>query len=138
MRAFLRIIGYILIVLFGIDLIYIIISGFAPGGRSFADVLWHSFWAAGLVFLGVWLVGKFRIVKKTDAKHGVLGISSLILGVIGVFWWGSVLGIIAVLLAILQFRRHTSKTAIAGLCLGVIDFILAAIWHDFGLMPSIF
>ncbi len=134
MQRFLKVIGYVLIVLFGIDLLYIIISGFSPGGRSLDDVLWHLFWAAGMAVLGVWLIGKLKVTKKTDGKPGVLGVLSLVFGVIGLFWWSSVMGI----LAILQFRRHATKTVMAGLCLGVIDFILAVIWYDLGLMPSIF
>ena len=91
-----------------------------------------------MAVLGIWLIGKLKITRKPDGKPGVLGVLSLILGAIGLFWWSSVMGIFAVLLAILQFRKHASKTVIVGLCLSVVDFILAAIWYDLGLMHSIF
>lgn len=138
MRTFLKVVGYVLLVLFSLDIIYIA-SGLALARHSLDDVLWHLVWAAGIVTLGIYLVTKkSRLVGKTDSKSSILGILSLFFGIIGIFWWGAVLGIAAVILAILQFRRRTSKIAIAGLCLGVIDFILAAVWYDLGLMPSIF
>lgn len=138
MRRFLKVVGYSLLVLFGLDIVYII-SGLALARHSLDDVLWHLFWAAGIVTLGIYLVArKPRLVENADSKSGILGVLSLLFGIIGIFWWPAVLGVVAVILAILQFRRRTSKVAIAGLCLGVIDFILAALWYDLGLMPSIF
>jgi len=138
MRTFLKVIGIILVVIFGLDIIYIA-SGLALARHSLDDVIWGLFWAAGIVTLGIIMIsGKAKLVGKTDSKSHILGILSLTSGIIGIFWWPAVLGIIAVTLAILQFRRRTSKVAIAGLCLGVIDFILAAVWKDLGLMPSIF
>ncbi|MBA7617954.1 hypothetical protein ES703_25272 [subsurface metagenome] len=138
MRTFLKVIGYVLLVLFSIDVIYIV-SGLASARHSLDNLVWHFIWAAGMIVLGIYLVvRKPRLADKTGTKSKFLGVLGLIFGIIGVFWWGAVLGIIAVLLALLQLRRSTSKIAIAGLCLGVIDFILAAIWYDLGLMPSIF
>lgn len=138
MRTFLKVIGYVLLALFSIDVIYII-SGLASARHSFDNLVWHFIWAAGMVVLGIYLVArKPRLAEKTGSKSRFLGVLGLIFGIVGLFWWGAVLGIIAVVFALLQFRRSTSKIAIAGLCLGVIDFILAAIWYDLGLMPSIF
>ena len=138
MRTFLKVVGYVLLLLFSLDIIYIVL-GLASARHSLDDLLWHLIWAVGMVTLGIYLVfRKPRLLEKTHSKFGVLGILSLLFGIIGIFWWGAVLGIVAVVLAILQFRRHTSKIAIAGLCLGIVDFILAAIWYDLGLMPSIF
>lgn len=138
MRMFLKIVGYVLLILFSLDIVYII-SGLASARHGLDEILWHFFWAAGLVALGIYLViRKPRSVEKTGSKSRILGILSLAFGFIGVFWWGAVLGIMAIILAILQFRNNTSRVAIAGFCLGVIDYIMAAIWHDLGLMPSIF
>jgi len=138
MRTSLKVVGYVLLALFSIDVIYII-SGLASAGHSLDDLIWHFIWAAGMVVLGIHLVTrKPRLEGETSSKSRFLGVLSLLFGIVGLFWWGAVLGIITVVLALLQFRRHTSKIAIAGLCLGVFDFILAAIWYDLGLMPSIF
>lgn len=138
MRMSLKVVGYLLLILFSLDILYII-SGLASVRHSLDDILWHFFWAAGLVTLGIYLViRKPRSAERISSKSRILGILSLVFGFIGLFWWGAVLGIVAVLLAILQFRRNTSKVAIAGLCLGIVDYIMAAIWHDLGLMPSIF
>ena len=138
MRIFLKVVGYVLLILFSLDIVYII-SGLASVRHSLDEMLWHFFWAAGLVALGIYLViKKPSSVEKVGSKSRIWGVLSLVFGFIGVFWWGAVLGILAVILAILQFRHSPSKIAIAGFCLGVIDYIMAAIWHDLGLMPSIF
>ena len=138
MRTFLKVVGYVLLLLFSIDVIYIV-SGLASAKHSLDDLLWHFIWAAGMVILGIYLiVRKPRLVETTGSKSSILGILSLLFGIIGIFWWPAVLGIVAAILATLQIRRHASKISIAGLCLGVIDFILAAVWYDLGLMPSIF
>ena len=138
MRIFLKVVGYVLLILFSLDIIYIV-SGLALDRHGLQDVLWHLFWAVGIVALGIYLVTrKPRLTEKPNSKSVVLGVLSLLFGTIGIFWWSAVLGAVAVILAILQFRRHTSKVAIAGLCLGVIDYLLAALWYDLGLMPSIF
>lgn len=138
MRIFLKVVGSVLLILFSLDIVYII-SGLASARHSFDEILWHFFWAAGLVALGIYLViRKTSVSRKGGSKSRILGILSLVFGFIGVFWWGAVLGILAVILAILQFRRATGNVAIAGFSLGVVDYIMAAIWHDLGLMPSIF
>ncbi|MFC2047492.1 hypothetical protein ACFLTK_04385 [Chloroflexota bacterium] len=138
MRIFLKVVGYVLLILFGLDIVYIVL-GLALARHGLDDTLWHLLWATGVVILGIYLVArKPRLVEKTGSKSRILGILSLSFGIIGIFWWPAVLGIVTVILAILQFRRRTSKIAIAGFCLGVIDFILAALWYDSGLMPSIF
>ena len=138
MRIFLKVVGYTLLILFGLDIIYIIF-GLASARHSLDEILWHFFWAVGIVALGIYLViRKPQPVEKASSKSSIFGVLSLVFGFIGVFWWGAVLGILAVILAILQFKRSTSRVAIAGFCLGVIDYILAAVWHSLGLMPSIF
>ena len=138
MRTFLKVVGYVLLILFSVDIIYIV-SGLALARHSLDEVLWHLIWAVGIVTLGIYLIArKLRLVEKPDSNSRILGVLSLLFGVIGIFWWGAVLGIAAVILALLQFRRRTSKVAIAGLCLGIIDFILAAVYYDLGVMPSIF
>ena len=71
-------------------------------------------------------------------KSNAFGTWSLILGITGLFWWTAVLGIIAIILAILQFRRHVSKRSIAGLTLGIVDVALAIYWYSVGLMPTVF
>ena len=92
-----------------------------------------------MVILGIYLITrKPRLVEGKGSKSKIFGILSMLFGIIGLFWWGAVLGIIAVVLAVLQLRQRTNKIAVVGLCLGVIDFILAALWYDLGLMPSIF
>ena len=138
MRIFLKVIGYLLIVLFGTELFYLF-AGVPLANQSLGNTLWHFFYTAGMFTLGIWMTtGKPEINKSPDSKSKFLGILSLLFGVTGIFWWPVVLGILAVSSAILQFRKSTSRTAIAGLCLGVIDFILAAVWSDLGLIPSIF
>ena len=138
MRTFLKVVGYILLTLFAIELIYIV-SGRALARHDIQDVLWHSFWAAGMVALGVYLVARRpKLAEKTESKSSILGIISFSFAVIGIFWWSSVLGIVAVVLAILQFRRRTTKIAIAGLSIGIVDFILAGVWYWLGMSSFIF
>jgi hypothetical protein len=116
-------------------------------------------WVLGigsLVIIGVWLVILPIFLRKRNAisrlkpaggavrredstkKSSLLGILSLVFGVIGIFWWSTVMGIIAIILGIVQLTRHRSKLAIAGLVLGIIDILLAVFWYRVGLMPSIF
>ena len=76
--------------------------------------------------------------KATKKKGIVLGILSVVFGVIGIFLWAAVMGIIAIILGIVQLTRHHSRLAIAGLVLGIIDILLAVFWYRVGLMPSIF
>jgi hypothetical protein len=116
-------------------------------------------WVLGigsLVIIGVWLVILPVFLRKRNAisrlkpaggavrgedstkKSNLLGILSLVFGVIGIFWWSAVMGIIAIILGIVQLTHHRSRLAIAGLVLGVIDILLAVFWYSVGLMPSIF
>jgi hypothetical protein len=83
---------------------------------------------------------KSLIEAKAEKRRrsNVFGTWSLVLGIAGFFWWPAVLGIIALVLAILQFRRHVSKRSIAGLTLGIVDIVLAFVWYSLGLMPTIF
>ncbi len=137
MRIFLKVIGYALLVFYGIDIIYIA-SGNALDGRSLDKVVWYLFRAIGIIALGIYLIRRPKLVKKIDSKSNTLGIWSLVFGIIGIFWWPAVLGIVGVILAILQLRRSTGKIVVAGLCLGIFNFISAGFWYDLGLMPSIF
>jgi hypothetical protein len=109
-----------------------------------------------LVIIGVWLVILPIFLHKRNAisrlkpaggavrredstkQSNLLGILSLVFGVIGIFWWSAVMGIIAIILGIVQLTRHRSRLAIAGLVLGIIDILLAIFWYRVGLMPSIF
>lgn len=78
------------------------------------------------------LVGP-EIGKDGKAQSNTFGTWSLVLGIIGVFWWPEALGVAAVVLGVLQFRRHTNKRAIAGFTLGVVDIVVAVLWHLLGL-----
>jgi hypothetical protein len=109
-----------------------------------------------LVIIGAWLVILPIFLRKHNAishlevaggavhgeestkKSNLLGILSLVFGVIGIFWWSAVMGIIAIILGIVQLTRHRSRLAIAGLVLGIIDILLAVFWYKVGLMPSFF
>jgi hypothetical protein len=116
-------------------------------------------WVLGigsLVIIGVWLVILPIFLRKRNAisrlkptggavrredstkKSSLLGILSLVFGVIGIFWWAAVMGIITIILGTVQLSRHRSRLAIVGLVLGVIDILLAVFWYRVGLMPSIF
>ena len=71
-------------------------------------------------------------------QSNAFGTWSLVLGIAGFFWWPAVLGIIAVVLGAVQWRRHVSKRSIAGFTLGIVNIVLAVFWYTTGLMPSIF
>jgi len=109
-----------------------------------------------LVIILVWLVILPIFLRKRNAtsrlkpaggavlsfprtkKSNLLGILSLVFGVIGIFWWTVVMGIIAIILGIVQLARHRSRLAIVGFVLGIIDILLAVFWYRVGWMPSIF
>ena len=116
-------------------------------------------WVLGigsLVIIGVWLVILPIFLRKRNAisplkpaggavrgedstkKSNLLGVLSIIFGVVGLFWWSAVMGIIAIILGIIQLKRHRIRLAIAGLVLGIIDILLAVFWYRVGFMPSIF
>jgi len=61
----LRIIGYILSTVFGLDLAYII-YGAASRRHSLSEIVWHLIWAATMVALGIWLID--RSGKKLGEK----------------------------------------------------------------------
>jgi high-affinity Fe2+/Pb2+ permease len=53
----LKVIGYILSIIFGIELIYIF-SGMAFFKHSILDVIWHLVYAAILFGVGIWLINR--------------------------------------------------------------------------------
>jgi len=67
-----------------------------------------------------------------------LGTASLAVAIFGIFWGTAVLGIIAIALGVIQWRRHISKRSIAGFIIGIIDIILAVYWYITGQMPLLF
>lgn len=77
-------------------------------------------------------------LEAPKKKRKVLGILSLIFGIIGLFWWSSVMGIVAIVMGVIQFRQGRTKFAIAGLILGAIDIVLQFIWYTNGSSPSFF
>jgi len=81
------------------------------------------------------LPARAEIADKRKEKSNAFGIWSLVLGVIGVFWWPEVFGVAAVVLGVLQFRRHINKRAIAGFTLGVVDIVIAVVFNLLGLYP---
>jgi hypothetical protein len=74
-----------------------------------------------------------EIAKERKKQSNTFGIWSLILGIVGVFWWPEALGAAAVVLGVLQFRRHISKRAIAGFTLGIVNIVLALVFQALGL-----
>jgi len=74
-----------------------------------------------------------QMEKERKKQSNTLGIWSLATGIIGVFWWPEALGVAAVVLGVLQFRRHMSKCAIAGFTLGIVDIVLALVFQAQGL-----
>ena len=122
------------------EIVYIILGQpFARQVRSVQDILWHLVSAVGLLALGIYLViRKPETVLVTDSKSRGFGVASLVVGIIGFLWWPAVLGIIAVILAILQFRKYRSKIAIAGLIIGILDYLQAGIGYYAGISQSIF
>jgi len=67
----------------------------------------------------------FEVEKERKKQSNMLGIWSLVLGIIGIFTFiVPVAAIAAIVLGILQFRRHVSKCSIIGLVLGIIGIVL--------------
>jgi len=80
-----------------------------------------------------------RPPKQPPKQSNWAGTGSIVVGIGGLFWWGAVLGIIAIILAMLQWKRyHFARRAIAGLVLGITNIILAVVYFMTGLMPSVF
>lgn len=82
------------------------------------------------------LVTTIETAEKRKQRSNAFGIWSLVLSIIGVFWWPEAFGIAAVVLGVLQFRRHVNKRAIAGFTLGVVDVVIAIVFHLLGLYPA--
>ena len=71
-------------------------------------------------------------MTKYWSRRDAFGTCSLILGVIGVSWWQGWLpwwpgafGTTAIVLAAIQWKRHTNRRSIAGFVLGIFDIVLA-------------
>ena len=74
-----------------------------------------------------------EIAKKHKAESNTFGTWSLVLGIISLIFWPEVTGTAAVVLGVLQFRRHVTKRAIAGFTLGVVGIVLAVVFNLLGL-----
>ena len=69
-----------------------------------------------------------EIEKQRKKQSNTFGIWSLVLGIIGIFtFFVPATAIAAIILGILQFRRHISKCSMAGLILGIIGVVLFVI-----------
>ncbi len=74
-----------------------------------------------------------RIAEEHKKKSNAFGTSSLVLGIISLIFWPEVTGTAAIVLGVLQFRRHATKRAIAGFTLGVVGIVLAVVFDLLGL-----
>ena len=74
-----------------------------------------------------------EIAKERKKKSNTFGTWSLVLGIISLIFWPEVTGTAAVVLGVLQFRRHVTKRAIAGFTLGVVGIVLAVVFNLLGL-----
>ena len=74
-----------------------------------------------------------EIAKERKEKSNKFGTSSLVLGIISLIFWPEVTGTAAIVLGVLQFRRHVTKRAIAGFTLGVVGIVLAVVFDLLGL-----
>jgi len=74
----------------------------------------------------------FELEKERKKQSNTLGIWSLVLGIVGIpTFFVPVVAIAAIVLGILQFRRHRTKCSIAGLILGIISvglFVIVIRW----------
>jgi len=140
MNIFLKIVGYVLLAINGLEIVYIVFGQpYSRQVHTVQDTLWHLISAVGLFALGIYLViRKPQTVQVTEPKSQGFGIASLTVSIIGILWWPAVLGIIAIILAILQFRKNKTKIAFAGLIIGVLDYLQAGIGYYLGLSQSIF
>jgi len=69
-----------------------------------------------------------EIEKQRKKQSNIFGIWSLVLGIIGIFTFVvPAAAIAAIILGVLQFRRHVSKCSIAGFVLGIIGVALFVI-----------
>jgi hypothetical protein len=79
------------------------------------------------------LVTTAQIAEKRKEKSNTFGTWSLVLGIISLIFWPEVTGTAAIVLGVLQFRRHATKRAIAGFTLGVVGIVLAVVFNLLGL-----
>lgn len=76
------------------------------------------------------LQNRYEMLKLSgdDPKGGGFGITSFVIGIVGLLFMGIVLGILAIIFgAIGMFNRKLKGLAIAGLILGIIDIVGAII-----------
>lgn len=74
-----------------------------------------------------------EIAKERKKRSNTFGTWSLVLGIIGFIFWPEVTGTAAIVLGVLQFRRHATKRAIAGFTLGVVGIVLVVAFDLLGL-----
>lgn len=79
------------------------------------------------------LAARAEIPDERKERSNRFGTWSLVLGIISLIFWPEVTGTAAVVLGILQFRRHATKRAIAGFTLGVVGIVLAVVFALGGL-----
>lgn len=60
-----------------------------------------------------------------EEKQNGLGIASMITGIISVFVFPLILGVISALLGLVGLKHENNKTAIAGIVLGIIGIAIA-------------
>jgi Na+-transporting methylmalonyl-CoA/oxaloacetate decarboxylase gamma subunit len=75
------------------------------------------------------VVATAEIAKERKKKSNTFGTGSLVLGIVSLIFWPEVTGTAAIVLGVLQFRRHANKRAIAGFTLGVVGVVLAVVFH---------
>lgn len=74
-----------------------------------------------------------EVAEKHKDKSNTFGTWSLVLGIISLLFWAEVTGTVAIVLGVLQFRRHATKRAIAGFTIGVVAIVLAVVANLLGL-----
>ena len=79
------------------------------------------------------LAARAEIAQERKERSNKFGTWSLVLGIISLIFWPEVTGTAAVVLGVLQFRRHATKRAIAGFTLGVVGIVLAVVFDLVGL-----
>lgn len=79
------------------------------------------------------LAARAEIAEEHKDRSNKFGTWSLVLGIISLIFWPEVTGTAAVVLGVLQFRRHATKRAIAGFTLGVVGIVLVVAFDLLGL-----
>jgi len=79
------------------------------------------------------LAARAEIAEERKERSNKFGTWSLVLGIISLIFWPEVTGTAAVVLGVLQFRRHATKRAIAGFTLGVVGIVIAVVFNLAGL-----